>query len=238
MSIYERQCQIMNFLKEHQFSTVKELAKLVYSSEASVRRDIKQLANQGYLCQVYGGVTLPEYKNHIIPLNVRDNHNSNVKEQIAKRATEEIFDGATIIMDDSSTVRRMIKYIKPFSQLTIITNNIRIFNEEIPSNVTLYCTGGLFMSCNEVFVGAGAKNYLNGINADILFFSSQAVSDDGEISDPSEEETEIHKVMLTRAKKKIFLCDSTKLGRKRTFTVCTKDDVDMIICDQKLPWEQ
>ena len=52
-----------------------------------------------------------------------------------------------------------------------------------------------------------------------------------------EEETALRKIMLARAKRKIFLCDSSKLGKERTFAVCGKDDVDLIICDKRLPWE-
>ena len=78
---------------------------------------------------------------------------------------------------------------------------------------------------------------MRNVSADILFFSSQAISEDGEISDVSEEETSLRRVMLSRAKKKIFLCDSSKLGLEKTFRLCSKNDVDVIICDEKLPWE-
>ena len=48
MSIYERQTKILNHLKSKQFATVKELAGIVWSSESSVRRDIKLLEANGY----------------------------------------------------------------------------------------------------------------------------------------------------------------------------------------------
>ena len=86
-------------------------------------------------------------------------------------------------------------------------------------------------------MGNGAERYVSEVNADILFFSSQALSQEGEISDASEEETSLRRLMISRAKRKIFLCDSTKLGASRTFVVCHKDDVDKIICDVSLPWE-
>jgi DeoR/GlpR family transcriptional regulator of sugar metabolism len=84
-------------------------------------------------------------------------------------------------------------------------------------------------------VGSAAEAYAGTINADLFFFSSQAISHEGEISDASEEETALRRVMMRRAKKNIFLCDATKIGEKRMFTLCTKDDVDEIICDVELP---
>ena len=238
MILFERQNEILKYLEERQFSSVKELAGLVYSSESSVRRDIKTLEQRGLVTQIYGGVVLSKYKNSVIPVSLRDNSHSTVKEELAKRATEYLFDGATVILDGSSTVRRIVKYMSTFRELKIFTNNQRVFEEFKDSRHKLYCTGGLFCPQSNIFVGSAAESFIKNVNADILFFSSLALSDDGEISDVSEEETSLRRVMLSRAKKKIFLCDSSKLGLRKPFTLCTKDDVDAIICDKPLPYEE
>lgn len=237
MISYKRQHEILNYLTEKHFSTIKELAKIVWASESSVRRDIKKLEQEGYVNQIYGGVVLSEYSNSVVPVSLRDNSNSTVKDELAKKASGYIFDGATIILDGSSTTRRIVKFTDNLKNLKIISNNQRIFSECSNPNIKLYCTGGMFLPQSNIFVGAAAESFISSINADIMFFSSQAISNDGEISDVSEEETALRKVMLSRAKKKIFLCDSSKLGIKKTFSLCTKDDVDVIICDRTLPWE-
>ena len=236
MLLYQRQQEILNYLSKNKWATVKELAKVVFASESSVRRDIKALEQKGFVKEVYGGVTLP-YENTVVPMILRENMNSSVKDELAKEAAKHIFDGATIIMDNSSTVRRLMKYLTNFKMLKIITNSQRIITECDSDGIELYCTGGRFIKQNNVFVGSTAENYIKNIYADILFFSSQAISDEGEISDISEEETNLRKIMLSRASKKIFLCDSSKIGLKKTFTLCTKDDVDEIICDSKMPFD-
>ena len=238
MIIYERQETILNYLKEKKISTIKELSKIVWASESSVRRDIKVLEQKGYVDQVYGGVTLAGYSNKVIPIGLRDSNNSTVKDELAKEASKYIFDGATILMDGSSTVRRIIKYTNIYKNLKIITNNQLIFSECSNPQIKLYCTGGLFDSQSNIFTGNAAENYIDSINADIVFFSSQAISNDGEISDVSEGETSLRKKMLSRSKTKIFLCDSSKLGLEKTFVLCTKNDIDLIICDKQLPWEK
>lgn len=237
MFLFQRQKEILNYLNENKSATVKELAKIVWSSESSVRRDIKALEQQGLLKQVYGGVILP-HKNSVVPVVIRDTFNSSVKDQLAIEAVKYIFNGATILMDNSSTVRQIIKHLDHFQNLKIITNNHKLLSESDNSNLELYSTGGKLIKQNHVYVGSSAESYVKNIYADILFFSSQAISNEGEISDICESETSIRKVMLTRAEKKIFLCDSSKIGLKKTFTLCTKDDVDTIICDKPLPWEK
>ncbi len=235
--IYQRQQAILEFLKKNKASTIKELSKVVWTSESSVRRDIKELELKGYVTQVYGGVILSEFANNVIPISLRDASNSTAKDFIAKEAAKHIFNGATIFMDGSSTVKRIMKYINSFKDLKIITNSQLIFSECTNPNIALYSTGGRFDAQSHIFLGSDTEKYIENINADIVFFSCQAISDNGKISDVSEEETSLRRKMLSNAKTKIFLCDSSKIGLKKTFTLCTKDDVDLIISDKKLPWD-
>ena len=237
MTSYERKRELIRYLKEKRFATVKEMTRVVWTSESTVRRDIKELEAKGYVKQIYGGAVLSEYENSVVPVSLRDSSNTAVKEELAKRAAGYLFDGATVILDGSSTVRRILKYASHVRDLKVITNNQRIFCECDLPEVTLYCTGGRFLNQSNIFVGSATEEYIRGVNADLLFFSGQALSEDGEISDASEEETSLRRVMLTRAKRRIFLCDSSKLGKRRTFTICQKDDVDDIICDKPMPWE-
>ena len=228
----ERREKILKILEGQKSSTVKELATSLFISEASIRRDIEVLEKEGLVRRVYGGVLLARYQNGIVPLDLRDSDHSAVKEQIARRAAALIQDGDTVMMDASSTVRRMIKYIGNKRNLTIITNNLRIFSEAAQygaSDLSLYCTGGHYSVENHAFVGASAEQYLRSVRADCLFFSSQGISEDGEISDASEEETSLRRVMLTRADRRYFLCDSSKLGVRHTFVLCHRDDLTDLI---------
>jgi len=234
---YERHEKILDILEKKQTASIKELSALVFASEASVRRDIAALEEMGYLRRTYGGVVLSKHKNSVVPLELRDADNAPAKEQVARRAAELVFDGATVLMDASSTVRRMLKYIDPRFEIKIITNNHRIFDEPSSATFTLYCTGGAYRRENHDFIGPAAEDYLRRVHADLAFFSSQGISQDGEITDVSEEETSFRRVMLARADRRIFLCDSSKIGVKKMFSLCNKDDIDEIICDIKLPWE-
>ena len=120
MTVYQRQQEIIKHMKKVRFSTVRELAALVWSSESSVRRDIKTLESAGYIKQTYGGIVLADGENDVIPIGLRDSVNSSVKEQLAKRAAEYINDGDTVFMDSSSTVRRIVKHLGHFKNLKII----------------------------------------------------------------------------------------------------------------------
>ena len=233
---YDRQQKILEYLEKKQSATVKELSDILFSSEASIRRDIETLEGQGYVKKIYGGVILSKYQNGVIPINLRDSDHSGVKDELARRAAELIKDGDTVIMDASSTVRRIIKHIGHLHDVKIITNNLRIFSECRNADIKLYCTGGTYSADNHAFVGPAAENYLKGISADLLFFSSQGITEDGIISDASEDESSLRRVMIAHAKRQYFLCDSSKIGVQKMFTLCRRDEITDVICDKKFPW--
>ncbi len=235
---YERQQAILQYLEKKSPATVKEIARAVYTSEASVRRDIATMAEKGLLTKLYGGVMLSGQKNAVIPLDLREMEHPTVKDLIAKKAAEQVFDGATVFLDASSTVWRMMKYLQGYKDLKILTNNLRIFSETEHFNGILYCTGGTYDPKNRCFVGEGALEFMDRHRVDLFFFSSMGISAEGEISDPSEEETALRKKVLSRAERSYFLCDCSKIGKQSLFTVCRKDDVEEIFCDGKLPWAE
>ncbi len=234
---FDRQKSILELLRARKSATVRELAEAVFSSEASVRRDLETLETQGYVKRVYGGAVLAQTFHEVTPIALRDGDHAAAKNEVAEKAAELVSDGCTLILDGSSTTRRMLKHLVHRRGLRIFTNNLRVFKEMEQTDARVYCTGGLYNSQNHDFVGPAAERFLEGISADMLFFSSQGISEEGEITDVSEEETSLRRVMLSRAKQKIFLCDDSKIGIHRDFLLCTKADVDKIICNVKLPWE-
>lgn len=233
----ERQQEILARLESRGAMSIHELAAALFVSEASIRRDVALLERDGALRRVHGGV-LPAGGESVVPLRVRDGEHSAQKERIASRAAEMVPDGATILLDASSTVRRMLKYLARKRGLTIITNNDRVFDELGASDAAVYCTGGRFNRENHAFVGPAAEAFVRGISADMLFFSSQGVSLEGEISDHSEAETALRRCMLDCAEKRVFLMDASKLGVKCTFRLCGRERVSDFLCDVPLPWEE
>ncbi len=232
----QRQEEILAILEQRKTINIAGLAKALYVSEATVRRDLNTLEKLGLVKRVYGGVILSKYASSTdLPLSLREQESRPQKELIAARAAELLHDGSTIIMDASSTVQHMIPYLEDYDDLTVITNSMAVVNQLEKTSIRVLCTGGRFIPRNRAFVGTAAINMLNNIYADYLFFSSQGLSLSGEISDFSEEETLLRKVMLTRATKSYFLCDHSKLGQSYLFRLCDSTDVDGIICNAALP---
>lgn len=232
---FERQQKIIDYLTQTNVAKIGELARHLYTSEASVRRDIAALEASGLVTKVYGGVVLSHHQNEVLPAKVRESENSQIKNMIAQNASELIHDDDTIIFDNSSTVRGLCKYIKKRKNLKIITNNLAICDELKDTDITVYCTGGEYYKKRGSFLGPYAEDFLHSIHADSCFFSCKGLSNEGILTDVSELEISIRKIMMKRAKKVYFLCDSSKIGNTYTFQLCSADDVTEIICDKQLP---
>lgn len=232
---YERQQNILTYLQQHHTATIRALAKNIYTSEASVRRDLAALEAEGLVVRVYGGVVLSEYKNEVVPVELRDSANSAAKELIAVEAAKRIHDGDTVFFDSSSTVRRICKHIKKRKNVKIITNNLRICSELKDTDITVYCTGGEYYKKRDCFLGSYAERFIASINADSVFFSCKGLSESGVLTDVAESEISMRHVMRSHAANSYFLCDASKIGTTYAFTLCHAREVTEILCDVPLP---
>ena len=116
--------------------------------------------------------------------------------------------------------------------ITVFTNNLRTAAELSERSVDTYCIGGHCIPNAAVAIGGYAEAMIRDISADIFFFSSQALSSEGMISDCSAEETAVRKTMLANAHTKVFLCDSSKFCKSSVHRLCSLDDIDHCFFDK------
>ena len=85
------------------------------------------------------------------------------------------------------------------------------------------------------YVGKEAEDTVCKFNADIMFFSCHGLSEDGFMTDPSIDEANLRQVMLTRAKEKYLLCDSSKFRKTFFYNMGSISELDGIISESLLP---
>lgn len=228
----ERLDQIMDYLRQKHTSTVAALSKRMFVSEATIRRDLTVLEQQGFVKRVYGGAVLVESAQSELPLVLRAQQNSQSKSQIAAAAARHLRNGQTIFLDASSTAMHLIRHFEAMQSLTIVTNGLKTAIElQSLYQHTVYCTGGRMLHNSSAYVGAYAEDFIRHFNADIFFFSSRGVSDTGLITDASSDENHIRRVMHEQSRKHIFLCDQSKVGKIYAYNLCTLRQVDDFITD-------
>ena len=228
----DRKELIVEFLNKNGFASVSELSKNFYASESSIRRDLTDLENSGFIKRSWGGAKALISPNNITTFSSRSYTAYKEKTAIAKKAATLIKSGDIIFLDQSSTAYFLAIELLNYANLTIITNNLEILSVLSKSDHTVISTGGTLSKKNRnCLIGPATVKSYESIYADYAFFSVHSLSDNGIASDCTQEETFVRDAMIANAKKKILLCDSTKIGTASSFRQCALTDIDMLICD-------
>ena len=119
----------------------------------------------------------------------------------------------------------------------VISNSQKVIDTLAFTNNKLILTGGELIPRNLAYVGEIACRALDMYRPELVFFSSQGIDADGEITDVSLSETTLRRAAIKRGLQTIFLCDSSKAGRIYPHHVCYKNEITKIITDSDFPKE-
>lgn len=228
----ERQEAILDILKDKKYATVTELSKSLYVAPITVRRDLDEMEIEGLLQRCHGGASLKEFQNREVPFELRSRENYVIKSEIGKKAIKYIEEGDTVFLDASSTALHITDYITAEQNLTVITNSIKVIEKLKGKQIKCYLTGGMLLENSHALVGSIAEDSIASLYADVCFFSSQGITEDGVITDFSELETKVRKQMIRHSKRSIFLFDHTKVGKKFLFKVAKIDELFAFATDE------
>ena len=231
MSISKRQEQILELLGSNGFLSVSKIADLTFTSESSIRRDLRALANQSLITRTHGGASANSDPHRPIPLINRMTRNISAKKKIAKKASAFLRDGMSVMLDGSSTAGFLVPYIAKHTGITLFTNNMNTAISAIGYGIETVCLGGRAVNNSAVLSGVEAYEALSNIHTDILFFSSKALSHDGVIWDCDREEVCLRRSILQNTDECVFLCASEKFPLQAGFRQCSLEDVDCMITE-------
>lgn len=236
MSYYEREQEIINILLKRQSIGNNELAKELFISTPTLRRDLDKMERKGLIVRTHGACSLnKKLADEKIPLYFREQEHNSAKIKMGKMAVNYIKNGDIIMMDSSTSAYNMVPFLKGFNDVIVITNGAKTSHTLGTMSIKNISTGGHMITESLAYVGPEAMHAVQRYNADVFFFSCRGVSDDGWLTDTSVEENELRREMMKRAKKKIFLCDSSKFGQGCFNNLCHISEVDEVVCDESLP---
>ncbi len=231
MMIVDRQKQILEILKKEQSVGVTRLARELYASEPTIRRDLLYLEKQGFLKRVYGGAIWGGDPDREIPYSVRTEEQEDAKAIMARKAAAFLHKGDVVFLDGSSSAARMVEPIQKVGDILVVTSGAKTAIELAERGVRVISTGGQMITRSFTYVGNHAEACVRSIRADAVFFSCRGLSDDGEMTDISIEEINLRRVMLERARVKVLLCDSSKFGKQYMYSLGYRDDIDAVISE-------
>lgn len=237
MLIFQRHQQILDILELQRFVTVQQLCDQLYVSGATIRRDLAEMEKQGLITRVRGGAVAADGLKGDKPYLLRSGENREKKLALCRLAQGLVSDGATLLMDASSTAAMLAAMLSGVRGLSVVTNGLKTINALTEhTDAKIYCSGGLLLDASSMW-GQTAISTISHYHADLLFFSCKGLDAVCGVTDSSEENAQIKRHMLRSAKKTVLLCDSSKLGRSYFCRICPPDDLDIIVTDAPPPPE-
>ena len=237
MSYNDRKEQILTLLEQKNSIEVATLPKLLFASEATVRRDLARLEKEGLIIRSHGkAVSVNLFADKCTSFDQRESAFSDEKQKISEAAVKELVkEGFVVILDASSTVLNTVNYLKEINNIIVVTSGINTLIELTKTNLRFYSTGGRAINASSSFVGQTAIDTLKTFNADICFVSCHGLSTDGYVTDTSERENDLRKVMMKQSKRRVLLIDESKIGVNCWHNLCHISEFDDVYCNVSLP---
>ena len=229
----KRHFEIMEILKRESFAEVRTLGERLYASQPTIRRDLDFLEKQGYVKRSHGGAMLADDKINTL-VSFRKGTKAKEKAQICRLAATLITPGSLIFTDASTTASHLAAYIQKKDNVTVVTNGYPMCGLLAENDIRVFSTGGKLLKNSMAFVGSQAEAAVKNYNADLLFFSSSSLDNNGIISDYSEEETALRIAMHNGARKSVFLCDSAKFEKSSAFRAFSLADISYMVTDTQI----
>ena len=229
----ERQIQILNLLRENRRVEVKELSRLLKVSEVTIRNDLAKMESSGLLKRTHGGAILVNDKEAEISYLQQTAVRTEQKQKIARAAAQLIGDHEKIIVGTGSTILQMVEYLEDKKNLTIITPSLP-FAYQISSfpNIAVIVTGGYYRPSSGILFGPFFRENTEKLFVEKAFIGIKGITEDF-VTDADMIEAEVGAALLARARTKVLLADSTKVGHAAFATVANTADIDILITDEE-----
>jgi Transcriptional regulators of sugar metabolism len=226
-----RESEILRYLSKKSPITVEDLVGLLRVSEATVRRDLAQLENQGLILKRRGEVSLPGLGVEPV-FNQRLNQNAVPKQRIAQYAAGQIAEGEVIALDVGTTTAALAKELLKRKGMTIFTYSLQIASILSRSQHNVYVIGGGFRKQEMSMVGSLAIEMIKQFHFDRFYLGLGGFSKEEGPTDYAIEEVEIKRALIERSKRVVALADGSKYGMTSLVKVCEYDDIDELVTNE------
>jgi DeoR/GlpR family transcriptional regulator of sugar metabolism len=225
----ERKQKILEWVASEEAIDFANLARVLGVSVMTVRRDVRNLVDQGYMTVTRGGASALLSRSLDILVNPRANDSSVAKARIGEFAARNMTPGHVIFVGTGSTTAQFIQFVDPDQNLTIITPSLPHASFLASRGVRVISTGGLVATEDLAQSGSIAAWSISRYNADMAIIGAQGISCKSGLSEINFEIAELNRLMVNHATKTWVLADLSKAGEKSPYHAIDLDEIDSIV---------
>ncbi len=199
-------------------------------SEDTIRRDLRELSQNGSILKVHGGAIATN--KHIFQYSKEEIVDYELKNIVAQKAIPLIKDNSVIIMSGGTTNLELASILPPELKATIYTYSLPIAMQltEHP-NVELIFIGGKMQKSAQVTIGIDVVSAIKNIRADFCFLGVSGLDINAGLTETDWEVAHIKKAMISISEKTILLSTAAKLNIIQKHLIENTENLDTIITD-------
>ncbi len=240
MTRYRRWNELLELLAVTGQLQVEEAAKAVGVSEATVRRDLDELASQQMLTRIRGGA-VAQGVTYDLPLRYKSERHPSEKQRIAAVAAGLVRPGQVTGLNGGTTTTEVARALAtrpdlnsqvPPPALTVVTNALNIATElAVRQHIKIVATGGVARPQSYELTGPLATGVLEQVTLDVAILGVDGIDAVAGATAHHEGEASINRLMARQAARVVIAADSSKVGRRAFARICTAGEIDVLVTD-------
>lgn len=233
----ERHRRIVSRLGADGFVAVEQMAQEIGTSLVTIRRDFRELAEQGSLRRVHGGAEPSgETRHAFVGRSFERNVHRNMaaKRRIAARAAQLCTDGEAIIVDGGTTTHQMSPLLAGRG-MQVLTNSLHIIQSLIGDPATrLVVPGGEVFPEQNIILSTSGNDGLADYRAKFMFMGAEAIREDG-LRQSDSLLVHSERRLIDLAERLVVLADASKFDAQAGILLCPLARIDTIVTDRAPP---
>lgn len=244
MFVSERQNEIRKALLKHKKISVSALAKRLHVTEVTIRKDLEQLEQEGFLIRQHGGAILKEdfeqpTVSDVVPFSFSP-PKSKTKRDIALLCVQYIQNDDIVFLggdDIGCLIAEELQKAKHLSHLIVVTNCLYVLFclASIPF-VTLISLGGRMYSLNGIHANYGASSnaVLETLYISKSFIQADAFSYEQGFMNALLEINDLNRRLISRTDEVIITLEASKINRRSLYPLLDIEHVHTIVTSNEI----
>nr|WP_078510404.1 DeoR/GlpR family DNA-binding transcription regulator [Streptomyces himastatinicus] len=229
----ERRQLILEMVRANGAVSLRELARVVQTSEVTVRRDVRALEAEGLLDRRHGGAVLPGGFTRESGFPQKSHLATAEKTAIADLAAGFVEEGEAVVVGAGTTTQELARRLARVPGLTVVTNSLLVAQALAHANrVEVVMTGGTLRGSNYALVGSGAEQSLQGLRVSRAFLSGSGLTAERGLSTSNMLSASVDRALVQAAAEVVVLADHTKLGTDTMFQTVPTDVITRLVTDE------
>ena len=225
----DRRSNVLNALIERKQILVSQVAEQLAVSEATVRRDLKSLADEGYAELIHGGARLP--RDVDFSFQVKKMRQGEAKATVGELATSLVLDDDLIFLDSGTTCAAMAAHLAGRRGLRVVLNSSRLALDLNGPQIILL--GGQFRPERMDTVGPLAQATLSELRGYMAFIGADGLDMEVGPSAVDIDSAHLYRLAIANARETVLVVDHSKFASASLFRIVDWSRIAALVTDQR-----